>query len=220
MPPLSKMHQRVNKAVAGRGQQADTTTKTVVEMIKEQDPKLAAAMKELDGIKMPDNNFWDEPKAFYEQVMNALLNSQEMLVNEIQARRQDPVLGPKINSDPKLPTLVNAVANDLATQLGMLQRTYDSHKNRSGAITNPDDMLELLSVNEAYSNIMQVFTSIITPMTEEIMEIIGVYDDAIALAEQEKQREAEKAAQAAIDPTVITDIEVREVPAETQPVQG
>ena len=44
------------------------------------------------------------------------------------------------------------------------------------------------------------------------MEIIGVYDEVVELAKQEQAAEAQAQEAAVLDPNVITDVEVREVP--------
>lgn len=211
MTQLSEMHRHVNQATAGRGQRKDLEA-DLIGQLKEQDPKLAAAVNALSDFTMPENNFWDSPKEYYQELLTKILDANDLLATAVAGALADEVKGPQLRQHPKLSTLVVSINRDISTQLTMLENTYNSHKDRSGAITDPDDMLRLLAVSEAYESIGSVFNSLIVPVSAEIMEIIGVYDEVVELAKQEQAAEAQAQEAAVLDPNVITDVEVREVP--------
>ena len=168
---------------------------------QEQDAKkLAKAQKALEG-----NTCWDD--------LNAIMNNcKQMLLTHanlgVELNRKD-VLAEL--TDPKLVVqLINSLKNDLVQLTSELKEISKQHEDKIGGTDEPNVIIETIHIHEQYHLFMERHQAVVMPTVFQILENIQEAENKLIAKQAAAQREA-----SLLDPNVTTDVEFKEVVAET-----
>lgn len=229
MQKKSKMHQRVDAATRKHDQNADAVkNKSALAHAIDatDDPKLKAAFEALPHVALPKDPFWDDAAKFYHETTKAILDTNESMALHLQEFLADDSIPAADRNSPKLAVLVNALSRDVGEQLSRLSMVYAAHSDKSGACKDADEVIKVMEINGTYSDIIEIFHSLIAPTAGQIFEMTGAYQKAAQAelqAAQNKPASIEEAIvghinnmvnehqQSLVDPTVITDVVFKDV---------
>ncbi len=176
--PLSKMHQRLNQATDTR-------------------EKLGKS-----------NTFWDDAAHMYQSSIQAIDTTHGTLALFLKEIIADPARLAMITDAQTLISNNNLLTRDIGEHVEHLNAIYETHKDKKGSSTDPDDHMLLLKVNGQYHDAIDVYNTTIMPTVTHIFEQIGVIEQLIA---QEEMKKKEVEARRLADPRHISDVVVKEV---------
>ena len=204
---VSKMHQRVlDKAAIKAG------------TLTEDDIQLRDLIKKIDASgPAPDNDFWDKATDFYNLAKPATVQVSKDLADELTKFKDDPVRREKLKElgqEPLLASLVRQVTVDTQTYLERLDTVFETHKDKQGGTKDGEEHVAMLNVNSMYHDAADVFHQLVIPNVNEIHELIGVTERAVAAMAEQRQAELVSQEQAALaeaqDPAIVSDVVFKE----------
>jgi hypothetical protein len=116
---------------------------------------------------------------------------------------------------------LSMLSRDLLTMFGELTQISAQHNNQTGGTSDPDELYRTIAIAEQYGLFMERHEANIMPTVIHLIEQINQAENrrngALAIiAEQDAQA---KAAESITDPSVVSDVEFKEVPAERTAIQ-
>lgn len=184
-PHISKMHQRVMDSAEGK--------------------------REPQAPRFQENTFWDDARNSYIAIMTGSERVEGQLAAILTDIKNSPEKLALVPDQRALAQTVTVLTRDLRDHFDRINAIYAEHKDRSGGTMvttdetgQPDvsDHMKLMDIQMRYSDAMKIYDANIVPVFVHILEQIGVIDDLIAAQKA-------KAAQDALDPNVITDVQVK-----------
>ena len=222
MKKMSKMHGRVNNAVKGvKNEEELAKNKRALEHAIDlaDDPDLKKGLEALDHVAMPPDKFWDKAEEFYQQTIKSILDTNENTALHLQDWLNRATDAQK--QDQKLVVLINSLNRDVHDQLARLNNIHEQHKQYSGACKTPDEIVLLMDVNSQYSEVMEIFHTLIAPTAGQIFELTGVYDQIAEQSTQVPQFEKDIVAHVTNmveerqvelqNPNIVSDVQFKEV---------
>lgn len=141
--------------------------------------------------------------------------------DSIRAIVADPNVRPIIDASPESTLVINGLARDLVNVTERLATIKAQHCNRKGVVDTPSDYGDMMNIVAEYEQVALLFSNVTTVAGSEVFaQIGGIVADSIDAAKAKSQAEAEAAQAALIDPTVITDVEIKTPTPEAQTAQA
>ena len=153
---------------------------------------------------------WEHLVNMHSQIGEYLLN-----LTTIASFMRNKTLIAHIEDKELLLRLVKILAKDMVEIQKRAMANAEQYPIKSGEITDDEDMLKAIGIYEVYNQILLDIVNVVMPISNQVMEIFTVAEriivekEAIILAQQEAT-----AAAALVDPTVISDVAVKEVVVE------
>ena len=148
---------------------------------------------------------WSDIEGFYCTLMAALVSANSETINMLRI----PGILSHIQDKAAAKLAIDGLDSDIQQFAKELNGIHDLHKDKSGPIDSPDDLTKCFSIFELYMAFQTRYHSVIMPTVELIAELCTTAAKAISA-------EAEATAQEQLqDPSVISDIEVKENTTET-----
>ena len=161
----------------------------------------------------PPNTFWDDAQKCYEVSIQGLEQTHGQLVDHIQAMMADPVRKAKITDMPGLLANVNLLTKDIATHVAILNEVHALHAGKTGGTVAPEEHLEVIAINGRYADAIEMYNTVIMPTVTHIFEQIKLTEELIEdqkrVLEETLKQELEAKQAELIDPSVVSDIEVK-----------
>jgi hypothetical protein len=206
---ISPMHARVQAAANKKREE-----KLLDSLDKEFDP---VKFKEVTkGLKMPANPFWDEINDFNRETVAAVTDHVFSFTHRIYEAIQDPTHGHALGTNKRLETLIVSVNLDFTSFQERMAQIHSLHSSKTGACQTQDDVLEVFNIQTEYTNAYTIYTTNVVPAITEALQIVGDIGnliDAIVDNAQQIQEHGEKTIDPALqDPTVLSDVEFKEIP--------
>lgn len=189
LPTISKMHKRV------RGEEA--IAKPIAQ-------------------KWPTNTGWDDTRHIYVTAMQGAITAEGQLGQVLQDIQDNPHKLALIPDQRALAQSITVLTRDLQSHIDALNGIYEQHQHFSGTTQvtyeedgqpNVSDHMRMLDLQMQYAEVMKIYEANIVPVFLQVMEQIGATEALLHAqqlsAQEQKLREAQ-------DPSVITDVEVKQ----------
>lgn len=180
---ISKIHKRVNSTAEER------------------------LMEKASKVKAPVNTFWDEAEKAYITCIDGIQQTHGLLVEHIQGIMADPEARKKIKDEKGLAENINLLTKDISTHVEQLNAIHEKHKDRTGGTLTPDDHMLVLQINGEYAQVIELYQTVTLPTVAHIFEQTNITSDII---EQQIKDSLEQKQKDLLDPTVISDVIVKE----------
>ena len=149
-PKISRMHQRV----------IDKSQDKVLEPLNI-DPK------------MPENQFWNEAQDLYQRQLAGVDKIEGVIAELAEGVTQHPESMGFIDDPQRVVDDLRVISHDLQSQRQLLDRIHDTHKDRTGSTTTPEDHVAYLGVINQHTQAYEVFESVVIPTANRLAETIG-----------------------------------------------
>lgn len=191
-PKISKTHKRVIEA----------------KKLADDDRELRKA---LDGtIDVQKNNFWDEAYNSYIHMRSGYSTVLLDLRDKVHRFINDPQYVKTTDVSSRLVLLLNQLGIDNTRFFNSIDEIYKVHADKRGAAVGYDDHMLLLKVNQDYAQTNDIYVQAVTPIVDEINQIIGVTQRAVEAANKLQEE------MALADPTVVSDAVIVDKTSESQ----
>lgn len=135
----------------------------------------AAALNMIYGSQAVDNGpvveqRWEELQEIYDQAANGLVT----MASSVSEALTTPGITEHIDNLAETNLAVEGLNRDLRAFTDTLVQIHDRHKDKTGLITDPDDLALSLSVFEDYANFSVQFQAVTMPTVLTIVEQVGV----------------------------------------------
>jgi hypothetical protein len=211
-PHISKIHERVRQRAAApdhasyvqkRADDAAATAEAVEEA------KLKDLINALDQQQLPPNDFWDRAENAYQVMRNTSVQASMDLADELSAYNQDLARSSTCRDPMRLAALITQLGDDTGKYLESLDTIHNDHADKTGGTVTGDDHMAVLKINERYGQAHDIFQTVVGPIVNEIHELIGTTDLAVAAMKANLEAQLEKVKAEARDPNIITDVEAK-----------
>lgn len=182
LPKISKMHAKVNK------------TKPTVGV------SVSGHIKE--------NHFWDELNTLHSKSMTAIASANAYVVELIDATLSDPEKLAQIKDSAELASAVSTLDRDISAHYDRMNAILARHQGHTGGAKDIKDIQETIEIMDEYNTAANIYSTIIARDHQAIVELLGLEDDAAAIAAQAQSDLA--------NPDIVSDIQVREPTAPAQ----
>jgi hypothetical protein len=162
------------------------------------------AAAERMGVHLKTNTCWDEVTAIYGDCVAMLMQNMGV----VQVGRNEGLIV-AVDDKATLAQNLRLLAQDLRIMNEELVKISERHQGKTGGGKTPDEMMESIQVYEMYAMWLQKYDTVVNPT---VLHICEIYD----LAEQ--RLGSALAQSASTDPSVITDVEVKETVVEVKEV--
>ena len=159
--------------------------------------------------QLKDNNCWGDLNEIYIYNMKLL-----MAHTELAQVAQDKQLLECIPDKATIVDLIRGLARDTVALSGELRDIYSNHGDKTGGSQDPNEVMRSIQIAEHYNLWVERYNAVIMPTVYQITEQLGQAEKIL------NQKRADAAAADAIDPNVITDVEVKEVVETHDHVEG
>lgn len=150
-----------------------------------------------EAAQMPKQN-WSELDALYEVNATSIVEVASNVNNAIRAITEHGV-----SQTSELKATINGFTRDIQQYTTDLLHIQSHHKSKEGVIKNGADLVLFLSISEDYIALSERFRA----NTFNVMLTVTEY-----LSEANSNKAARDAEKELLDPTVISDVEVKETP--------
>lgn len=163
----------------------------------------AEAHNEFEKLRK-SNKSWDDLEAIYIDSKTMLLAIPSQISDMYSVKGIDKFLPNQIAAADCL----RCLGTDLKVLHGDLEKIHNSHVGKAGICVDDNDFISSLTIAEAYNAFRVKFEGVILPTVQEL----GIqFDKAVEkVNEIIKKDKDEKSTDGILDPTVITDVEVKE----------
>jgi hypothetical protein len=211
MKKPSKMHQRVIDNANKKEAEKKGVSLLHEAVASTDDEELKEAFKALENVTIPENKFWDEATAFYHGTKEGILSTNAHIAEYMTHILANPEMREKLNGNVRLAILIDGLNRDIAGQLAELDKIYETHKEFTGGITTPDETIRIFEVQGCYSNVNEVYQTLIMPTVAEIMEICGGIEEIIQAAANQPLAEPDVSLTEEQNPSIVSDVVFKEM---------
>lgn len=188
-PKISKTHQRVQEAAKRRKKTPSTALYPVDGNNDQWLESITETWDDLNQLR----------QSLAEAVMNVTMQISEMAINpELQAALHD--------QKPVFDKLVQTFWNDAQYFASWVADIRSRHEHLTGRFKNLDDYSRYMQLSLEYQNANEELQTLLAPTMSEMVLIAHE-----CIGRQTAQQQEEKAQQDLINPSVVSDLEVKEV---------
>lgn len=153
-----------------------------------------------------DNKCWDDMQSLYSSFSQALVGANAQL-NEVY---RIPGILEFIPRKDEVTVALRGLSQDIRQFGAELSAIHSKHSDRTGGFSDEADMLTSIQVFEAYTNYQVRYDAVIMPTVTFLLEQAELaLAVAAETAEASKQNEEAKRQSELVDPTVVTDVEIK-----------
>lgn len=168
-------------------------------------PMFSTKLKEIKAEQAQEEALpvWDEVNSLYIQCVKGVMSPA--ILGKL-AQRKDIIS--HIRDQNALNTRINMFKRDILTLKEELSVLHQEHSGKVGTESDPNEIMRAITISEKYTLFLQKLEATIPPTVAHIIEI---FTEAELLMQQHTANVEAAAKDAAIDPNVITDVEVKEI---------
>lgn len=148
------------------------------------------------------NTCWDDLNNMYSSMIQLL--GQHTHLYQFAA---DKDIIAAVDDKTTLANNIRILANDLKVLNTELTAIHESHKDKVGGSTDPDEVIGTIQIFEQYNLFMERHEAVIMPIAYHIIEQFDKAEKKLVAVREQLNAES-KAAADLLDPTVISDVEV------------
>lgn len=200
---LSKMHQRVLDA------KKHNQDGVIDELVEKTGDASLKELKKLKGLKMPKEKFWDNASSCYHSIKEQVTELYDQTCEHLAALVSTPEGHARWNGDERLNILTKSFLGDYANMMKRLDAVYETHKQHTGTVKDPDEMMKVMMVSGEYSDISEAYLTLMRTTVTEIMDYTGELEAAAEEIRESLKDQSPLTPQQ--DPSIITDVEVKEI---------
>lgn len=188
------------------------TQKSYARKLRDAQEKQAELQKKADEarrqeaiamIRRGDNTCWDDLRAIHS-------DCQALLMQHVNIGRElnDKELLACVDDHKALVVKINSLAADLRQLNGELKEIFAQHEDKNGGVDDPDVLMVTYKIFEQYNLFQERHQAVVMPTVHHILEQINAGEQRLLA-----KKAAEKAAEEATNPNVVTDVAFTEVAA-------
>jgi len=165
--------------------------------------------KERSKIELKDNNCWGDLNDIYQK------NGQMLMAHTALASvAQDKELLECIPDKATIVDLIRGLARDTVQLSVELKEIYSNHADKTGGSQDANEVMRSIQIAEHYNLWVERYSAVIMPTVYQITEQLGQAETIL------NEKRAAAAEADALNPNVITDVEVKDVIETHDHVEG
>lgn len=200
---LSKMHQRVlstkdERLLADNQRDKDKARKIIEE-----------------ANVVPVNTWWDDASKAYVEINTTIVEANTELADRITAIKEDPEKRAKIKDEAAVIQTLAIIGKDIETCQSQIDAVYETHKDKKGGATTPDEMVQVMETHAGYESAVTLYHENVIPLAKQLFEELGEDVDTQLAAMSKMAKLADNVENLVIkhdeatDPNVVTDVVIK-----------
>lgn len=156
----------------------NATTKTSKMHRRLQTPKEA---RQPLGTNIDANTVWDDLNILYKNTDTNINNIGANIIYKVEAIISDPIKKDLLD-EQSLEKYLGMIENDIVNFKSKIEAIYESHKNKSGGASEPDEYMLALNLYGRYEEAVSIFNTNINEYINDLSIVLDKAEsDAVAL---------------------------------------